>query len=207
MNIYIYIYIYILISIGQGHLAWDMIWACGPIGPHAHIISQTRCPRPILINIYIYIYISYICIYTYIHIYIYMFPIHVAVSFGLCVRFLSQASWTPPGMCKQDATYTLEPPGPLPACKCKVTGACDRAVPVLCNWVCVFLQAEPRFEPRQAEPSRAQHSWAECRRRLAGWAARAAWLQPRGIAGWAAGHADVSSIKSRALDRASRNTP
>ena len=32
-NIYICIYIYILINIGLGHLAWDMIWACGPMGP------------------------------------------------------------------------------------------------------------------------------------------------------------------------------
>merc|ERR1711927_70142 len=29
----IHIYIYILINIGLGHLAWDMIWACGPMGP------------------------------------------------------------------------------------------------------------------------------------------------------------------------------
>ena len=27
------IYIYILINIGLGHLAWDMVWACGPMGP------------------------------------------------------------------------------------------------------------------------------------------------------------------------------
>ena len=29
----------------------------GPVGPHAHIISQARCPRSVLINIHIYRYI------------------------------------------------------------------------------------------------------------------------------------------------------
>ena len=32
--IYIYIYIYISINIGLGHLAWDMIWAPGPMWAH-----------------------------------------------------------------------------------------------------------------------------------------------------------------------------
>ena len=44
---------YILINIGLGHLAWDMIWAPGPMGPRGHIISQARCLRPTLTNIYI----------------------------------------------------------------------------------------------------------------------------------------------------------
>ena len=61
------------------------------------------------------------------------YTFQVAVVFGFCVRFLSQAMQNPPaGICNQRTSYTILPHRP-PMCKCMVTGASHRAQPLICN--------------------------------------------------------------------------